>query len=473
MNIMKSNFKIFFIIFLIVGDIISLVAAFTVAYILRLKIMDRPPAVFISAMDFLWLIILFVPFWLLLLKSLGLYSNGSIQHQANIDKIFLASILGICLMISWSYFTDKPLFPAKLVTIFSLIAIFIFLTIYRWLVRLLSTTIFKLGHGCNQVLIIGDTASALGLAEYFERNPRNGYMLSGFVNNETAAKDFGIKNYKNINSALRTKRFDMVIDANLEPNEDTYNATIKHHVQYAFTPDLTALNSAKQRTSLFGITPVIFVQTTKLYGSGKIIKRLTDIIAGCLGLIISSPIFVIVIMLQKITEPNAPIFFKQKRYTLYGKTFFIYKFRSMRPDCCGITVEQAFEKIGRPELIKKYQQNGQFVDDDPRITKLGKFLRSTSIDELPQLFNIIKGDISLVGPRALQPSELDNREDKDLILSVKSGLTGLAQVSGRRDISFEERRAIDVYYVQNWSLTLDFKIIFKTIWQVLLRVGAK
>ena len=113
------------------------------------------------------------------------------------------------------------------------------------------------------------------------------------------------------------------------------------------------------------------------------------------------------------------------------------------------------------------------MKNDPRITKIGHFIRRTSLDELPQLFNILKGDISLIGPRALLPGELRSYGDRSLLLTVKSGLTGFAQVSGRRDISFEERRALDIYYVKNWSLMLDLAIFFKTIAIVFKGEGAK
>ena len=122
--------------------------------------------------------------------------------------------------------------------------------------------------------------------------------------------------------------------------------------------------------------------------------------------------------------------------------------------------------------MKEYRKNGDQLVNDPRISQIGRFLRSFSLDELPQLMNVLKGDISLVGPRALVPSELRQYPQKHLILSVKSGLTGLAQISGRRDISFDDRRALDIYYVHNWSLWLDIQIIFKTIWYVLFRKGA-
>ena len=151
----------------------------------------------------------------------------------------------------------------------------------------------------------------------------------------------------------------------------------------------------------------------------------------------------------------------------------IYKFRSMKPEYSGMTAEEAFTKMGKPELIPRYRKGGDYLKNDPRITKFGKFIRVTSIDELPQLFNILKGDISLIGPRALLPGELRDYGDRSLILTVKSGLTGLAQVSGRRNISFEERRALDIYYVKNWSLMMDLGIFFKTIAAVLRGEGAK
>jgi lipopolysaccharide/colanic/teichoic acid biosynthesis glycosyltransferase len=135
----------------------------------------------------------------------------------------------------------------------------------------------------------------------------------------------------------------------------------------------------------------------------------------------------------------------------------------VRPAYNGLSPEEAFSKIGKSGLIEIYRNNGDQIAKDPRYGKFGNFLRRTSLDELPQLFNVLKGDISLVGPRALVPEELSLFEKRHAILSVKSGLTGLAQVSGRRNISFSERRKLDMYYVQNWSFWLDIVILFKTI----------
>ena len=129
--------------------------------------------------------------------------------------------------------------------------------------------------------------------------------------------------------------------------------------------------------------------------------------------------------------------------------------------------------MGKPNLIEVYRENGDQLDKDPRFTKFGRLLRKTSLDEIPQFINVLKGDISLVGPRAIEAYEMDQYNKKNLILAVKSGLTGLAQISGRRDISFEERRRLDLYYVQNWTFFGDLVILARTISVVLFHKGAK
>src|SRR5882672_11472448 len=167
-----------------------------------------------------------------------------------------------------------------------------------------------------------------------------------------------------------------------------------------------------------------------------------------------------------------PVFFRQKRLTRFNREFQVYKFRTLKTDTNGLTPEEGFAKLGRPELIKLYRENGDQVPKDPRFSAIGRFMRKTSLDELPQLINVFLGDISLVGPRALVPEELATFKKKHAILSIKSGLTGLAQVSGRRDISFEERRKLDLYYVQNWSFWMDLIILLKTFRSVIGGRGA-
>lgn len=178
----------------------------------------------------------------------------------------------------------------------------------------------------------------------------------------------------------------------------------------------------------------------------------------------------IIAIVVKLSDLRAPILFIDPRLSRFGTVVKIYKFRSHRRDYTGLTPEQAFDKMGRPDLAKAYREGGDKIPNDPRVSRVGRFLRQTSLDELPQLINIFKGDISFVGPRAIQAQELEQFAKKDLILAVKSGLTGLAQVSGRKDLPVLERRKLDLYYVQNWSLWLDMTIMIKTVRVVFSRI---
>jgi lipopolysaccharide/colanic/teichoic acid biosynthesis glycosyltransferase len=217
---------------------------------------------------------------------------------------------------------------------------------------------------------------------------------------------------------------------------------------------------------------MVAVHQTALVGWGRVVKRTTDIVVSICALIVASPIMLITALLVKLSD-GGPILFRQPRLTRANRVFNVYKFRSNNIKYNGLSPEEAFRKMGRPELIEEYRANGDQLDDDPRVTPVGKFIRTTSIDELPQLFNVLRGDISLVGPRALVPEELAKYSRRHTILSVRSGLTGLAQVSGRRDISFEERRKLDVYYVQNWTFRGDIIILIRTVWSVLFHRGAR
>ena len=224
---------------------------------------------------------------------------------------------------------------------------------------------------------------------------------------------------------------------------------------------------------LIGNTPVVLVMATPLAGGYAVVKRAFDIVFSLVAIILTAIPMAIVWLILKVSDFRHSPIYVDNRLTQYNRKFKCYKFRSMKSEYSGMTAEEAFIKMGRPDLIKKYRKNGDYMKDDPRITKFGHFIRRTSLDELPQLFNILKGDISLIGPRALLPGELKDYGDRSLLLTVKSGLTGFAQVSGRRNIPFEERRALDIYYVRNWSLMLDLSIFFKTIAAVFRGEGAK
>ena len=197
----------------------------------------------------------------------------------------------------------------------------------------------------------------------------------------------------------------------------------------------------------------------------KVIKRLFDIIVSFLGLLILSPLFLLLTILIK-CDSKGPVFFIQKRVGRSGKKFGIFKFRTMR-----INAEEMIASF-TPEQLKEWKENFK-LKNDPRITRVGKFLRNTSLDELPQLINIFIGNMSLVGPRPIVEEELEwYGEKKNVLLSVRPGLTGWWATNGRSEVSYPERCDYELYYVYNCSLLLDIKILFKTFSAVFSRKGA-
>ena len=195
------------------------------------------------------------------------------------------------------------------------------------------------------------------------------------------------------------------------------------------------------------------------------VKRALDIIISLIGLILLSPVFIIISLAIKL-ESKGPVFFGHTRIGKNGKTIKIYKFRSM--------VQNAEDLIKNftPEQMKEYKENYKLTND-PRITKVGNFLRKTSLDELPQLVNIIKGDLSIIGPRPVVAEELKKYEENiDKFLSVTPGLTGYWAANGRSNTSYEERIKMELYYIDNMSFMMDIKVFFKTIVSVLKKDGA-
>ncbi|MCA9329002.1 sugar transferase, partial [Candidatus Saccharibacteria bacterium] len=218
--------------------------------------------------------------------------------------------------------------------------------------------------------------------------------------------------------------------------------------------------------------PTVAVNQTALVGWGRIAKRLFDVVAGFILLVLASPILFVVWAALTIFGGGDAVY-KQTRMSRYNTKIGLYKFRTHIHEYHDLSPEQAFEKMGKPELSKVYRKNGDQLENDPRISRLGRFLRKTSLDELPQLVNVLKGDLSLVGPRPLVPEEIRKFSKHSIILSVKPGITGLAVTSGRKDIPFEERRKLDMYYVQHWSFLLDIVILARTAAHVLLRTFSR
>ena len=206
-----------------------------------------------------------------------------------------------------------------------------------------------------------------------------------------------------------------------------------------------------------------------LYHVEKAVKRGIDILGGIVGVILLVPIMIGIKIANLIARDTGPLFYKQKRIGKDGKEFYLYKFRSMVVDADEKLLKYLAENEEAREEYAKYKK----LKNDPRVTKVGHFIRNTSLDEFPQFINVLKGDMSLVGPR---PYLLREKEDMgrlyDKIIEAKPGITGMWQVSGRSEVTFEERLDMDIEYNYNWSLKTDIKLLFKTIKKVVLREGA-
>jgi exopolysaccharide biosynthesis polyprenyl glycosylphosphotransferase len=481
---MKSNASLVYNIFLVVGYFLSLVAAFGAAYVIRGNLSNVPVAHPIPSHTYIELFFVLLPFWILIFAVLGLYNNSIVEKRfQEFGRLMIGSFVGLLFVISYGYAVNRIIFPARLVPVYAFILAFLFLVIIRNLVREVRIMLFSYGIGITNLLIVGDTKIAYELVENLADSQRSGYRIVGVV----GSKDYSKVSYPHIPffetfeaavSKLKTNDIHSIVQTELfssgEKNNQILEFAQTKHISFRFVPGNSELFVGNIAVELFrSSVPVIAVHQTPLIGWGRIVKRLSDILLSLVLLVPGLPIMVVIAVLMKLFDPTGPVIYKESRLTRFGNIIKVFKFRSMKKTYNGITPEEGFSKMGRPELAKAYRANGDYLTKDPRISRIGKFLRSASLDELPQLFNILRGDISFVGPRALNSIELNQYHKKDLILSVKSGLTGLAQVSGRRDISFSERRRLDLYYVQNWSIWLDLVIILKTIKVVIFRSGAK
>ena len=285
---------------------------------------------------------------------------------------------------------------------------------------------------------------------------------------------------QNLLNRLKGDTIDEFIQADSSLDQDEVFELVEYaannHITYKFIPNQFGLFASHSEIQTMAGMPIVALKRTPLDGWGRIVKRVFDLVASIFGLIVLSPLFAAIAILIKITDPGS-VYYRHKRLSRAGKVIYVYKFRSMKTRFSkgkfkGLNDIEVFQALGRDDLIDEFRRD-QKVKRDPRVSAIGGFLRRSSLDELPQLINILRGDISLVGPRPIVESELKKYgSGRHTLLSLKPGLTGLWQVSGRNDISYDERVKLDLYYIENWSLWLDIRIILRTIWIVLTNKGA-
>lgn len=474
---MKNNASLIYSIILVIGDFLAIIAAFAAAYIIRFRLLEDGKAATVGGDTFIFAILSILPVWLLIHAFIGLYRQEVYEKRfSELGRLLIGAFIGTMAVISYNFLTDSKLLPGRLVPLYALVLGFVLLAVFRTFARGFRHMLYRFGIGVSNILIIGDTPASESIANLAGDTRNTGLRVLGVVGRQTPQYKY-FSDFEEANLKVTKTPLHGIIQTELYRDQDKNNAILRfaqtHHISYRFVPGNSDLFVGNITVELFTGLPVIAVHQTALIGWGRVVKRLFDLIVTATSMIVALPVMAVVAVLMLLFDPKGGVFFRQTRLTRFNREFIVYKFRTQYKKYDGTTPEEAFAMMGKPELAQKYRENGDFLEKDPRITPVGKFLRATSLDELPQLFNVLKGDISLVGPRALVPHELNAYEKKHSILSVKSGLTGLAQISGRRDISFEERRKIDVYYVQNWSFWLDLSILIRTIRTVLTGSGAK
>ena len=443
--------EIIFTTLLVPFDIAVVFLAFIFAYWFRSAVeIPKTSLQMWPFIQYITFILPFLPVWTFFLAIEGLYNikrpkNGLSEFLS----IFLASSAGIAIVVLGLFFS-RFLFFSRLVIVYAWISTFIFVYLARLILKGIQGILYKKGSGIHRVLIVGESDAAKKITEEIKNNPYLGLKL---------VKKIDRAGIEKIETIFERTEIDDVILADPGVSKDEAGRLMafceEKRVGFKMIPDVFRMKITNFEMGALSSYPILSLKITPLEGWGGIFKRLFDVIFASFCLIILSPLFLILAVLIKIGS-KGPVFFKHKRAGTGGKPFYLLKFRSM--------------VLEAPAMYKKLaSKEGVFLNkikNDPRITKLGHFLRRTNLDELPQLFNVLRGEMSLVGPRPLTIDEfknVSNYEKKYLWVSyVKPGMSGLWQVTRRNEYSHNQRVALDIYYVENWSPFLDLWILTKT-----------
>ena len=462
-------------------DALVLIVAFVLAYVARVQYDPRPLLNDVYAYDFLFSFLLIVPFWIAIFAIIGLYKSSTYNRRlVEWSKIAVGSFIGILLVIGWEYAGDAALLPARLVAVYALVGSFILIVLEREVMRIIRTLMYRYGHGVRRVLIVGSSGATSDIARSLAETSKSGYEVVAIAGPKRLLPEgVELHHYSRVEDALKNLELDQItgiiqtdLYENPERNQKILSAAQQSHIEYSFIPGESEFYSGKNTVDVFLGYPMITVYQTPLVGWGSIVKRIFDFFVSILFAVILLPFFLVIAIIKKIVD-GGPVFYVSKRLSRFSQPIGLLKFRTMDAKYGGRDAADEFREMGREDLAKEYETHRK-VTNDPRITGFGKWLRKTSIDELPQVFNVIKGDLSLVGPRPILPQEMKMIRGRGALLhSVKSGVTGLWQVSGRSELSFDERIELELFYAQNWTFWLDIKILFKTILVVFKGRGAK
>jgi len=419
--------------------------------------------------DYIRFALTVAPFFLLILAVEGLYSMRATRRFWQEAYGVMKSITFGLIILIIAVFLNREWFSSRFVILVGWMLAVSYVVAARYIIqRIQKWLLVHKGTGIHRVLLIGYNDKMKKMRRLLTQNKELGYRVVDQID------DASISHIKNIRAA---RGIDEIIigDPSLtdDEQEKLFDFCEINNIVYRYFP--TTLQTTHFSMRIWNGEPIIEFQHTPLDGWGRVMKRIYDLVAGFFLTVLFSPLMLMIALLIKLEDPDGPIIYKNERIGENGRKFFVYKFRYMQWKYC-ITKENpelkdavALEK----ELIEERNvRQGDVlykIKDDPRKMWIGAIIERYSLDELPQFFNVLKGEMSLVGPRPHQEREVNRySEYHRRLLTIRPGVTGMAQVSGRSDLAFENEFHLDVFYIENWSLWLDILICLKTA-KVLLR----
>lgn len=465
--------ELFFTSLLVPVDFFAVTLAAAAAYFLRFHpfFTTLRPVIFDLTFDrYLAVAAPVALFWLLVFAASGLYITRRRSLLAELGRVALACSAAMASVFAILFFS-RTFFESRFIAVAAWILAIVFVGGGRIFVRGLQRLLLRFGIGEHRLVVIGSTHTATTLAQFFAHRPSLGLRV---------VATYPAFNKSTADNVRKLKRLDGVDEiwladpeAPRETSLDLLAFTETEHLGFTYTADFFSSAVGKSVVHTYAGIPVIEVRKTPLDGWGAIYKRAFDIIASLVLIILSLPLQLL-IALAIVLETRGGIFFshlpggkKVERVGQSAKLFPYFKFRTMQP---GRHLERYNELADR-----NVRASGPLVKikDDPRITRVGKFLRTYSLDEIPEFYLVLLGYMSLVGPRPHLPEEVAKyKPHQRKVLTVKPGITGLAQISGRADLEFEEEVRLDMRYIEHWSPLMDLSILLKTPFVVLARKGA-
>ena len=460
MLITMKKSELFFNTILLPFDFLMISLAGLATYFFRTRILASFRPVFFELNlpfeKYFLLVVLAAILFIVVFAVSGLYNlkttTGRIEEFFRVVIASSAGVMGLIVYI----FLRQELFNSRFLVMGGWILTILFVSFGRFLVRhLQKNLVARYDFGIHKVLVIGDDKVSAKITEEIKKNPSVGYRVVKHLENPEVGE---------VKSAIGNPGIDEVILANPNyPSEkvlEIVDFCNENHLAFKFVPNIYQTLTTNFSVDVLAGVPVIELRRTNLDGWGRVIKRSADVVGSILALIIFSPLLLLVSFAIK-WETEGPVLVRLRRVS-QNREFSLLKFRSM--------VKNAEELKPYLAVLNERSDGPLFkIRRDPRITGVGKFIRRYRLDELPQFANVLKGDMSLVGPRPHQPDEIANYEKHHKkVLSIKAGVTGLAQVSGSSNLPFEEEVALDSFYIENWSLVQDIKILLKTGVKMLL-----